>query len=399
MDIALKDFFESKQVDSTNLSEVQNWVSRNASTANQLILASHNGKYTHSKIKKNVSCIYTVDNQTADGYIRTGNCFTGNVDTLLGLDCLGNASALPVHAFLSLKLEDDKTVFTHIEAQSETLREQLGFSKDEFEEICDLFLRILPDSEDYSTSDLLKQVYFPISEKEYHLLSILTPSALVCELKERIQQRYEFSQNGKEGRKARKENKFHPKFSCLYGIIQMKFGGEKSQNVGKLNIKMKGVGYHFNNIPPQLEERTVRLPRFDFFKECLKKWEFEERFLKILELESIPITNIKIRSAKNRIIQSIIDSIINVSWLIRKTEGGWSKRNYYSRLPEYQKIWLDKDYVASTETDWQSEIIKNMAVWIGKFEFLTTKDRNPLSNDYELKLIEGLIEEVMEAWV
>lgn len=58
------------------------------------------------------------------------------------------------------------------------------------------------------TDHLVKQVYFPVSEANYHLLSILTPSGLITRLKQSIDV-MRFSEETKQAKESRKKNEHH----------------------------------------------------------------------------------------------------------------------------------------------------------------------------------------------
>ena len=77
-------------------------------------------------------------------------------------------------------------------------------------------LNIKPDDMNM-TDERIKQVYFPV-EGDYHLLSILTPSALLYELKNRINE-IRFGEEAKQAREAKKKNLFHPSgFGDIYNL-------------------------------------------------------------------------------------------------------------------------------------------------------------------------------------
>ena len=99
------------------------------------------------------------------------------------------------------------------------------------------------------TDYLVKQVYFPTSDG-YHLLSVLTPSGLVFELKKRIQE-LRFSDKNKEARVAKRNQEFHAEgFDEILDLTVFGYGGSKPQTVSVLNSKNRGESYLLPCKPP-----------------------------------------------------------------------------------------------------------------------------------------------------
>lgn len=397
MEEILEAFLKAK-LKKTDLSNqqpmVREWVSKASKRVGQLKFATHNGKYTHSKVGKEVSCLAIPTDREADGYLRTGNCDTASVDSLEGFDCLGNAAVLDVYKFLSLKLADGETVFAHFERKSDYLRNQLGFGKGEFEVICSDMLSIRPDGKSMETSDLLKQVYFP-TEDGYHLLSILTPSVLMTEWKKRIQA-IVFSPAAKEGRAARKSKDVHEGFAELYDLTLMGFGGTKTQNVGVLNSKNRGYTYLLPSIPPSLNRSAVRLPRTDFFVNCLRSIDFAPLFGQIGSVVDTDRNNMHLRNHRDQIFRTIVDKVIQISWAVRASQGGWSQRDYYRNLPNYQKIWLDADHEQERmdSDDWKEEVVDAMSRYI--ISSLNKEQKDFMFGDEEFLYVRGLVDAAKE---
>jgi len=131
---------------------------------------------------------------------------TGNVD--VEPDVFGNAAAMDVYKFLSLKLSNTETVLAHLEKKTPEIEKQLTIPTAPFSEIEQGLLAIKQDDDSSTiTSGKVKQVYFPVNDS-YHLLSILTPSSVMYKLKERINT-MRFSDEAKEVRDAKKNNKHH----------------------------------------------------------------------------------------------------------------------------------------------------------------------------------------------
>lgn len=400
MDSALFDFFEKKKVGSEDGKSIEEWIISASSRANQLSLATHNGKFSHSGTKKEVSCIAKERQASKDGYFRTGNCQITNIDSLENLDCVGNAASLDVYSFLSIKLSDGQSVLAHVSQESEYLRSELGLNEDLYKEICSNFLLIRSNTIEMQTSDLVKQVYFPVADG-YHLLSILTPSCLVTEMKARIDSDWRYSTHNKEGREARRKNAYHPGYAEFTNLTEITFGGTKPQNIGALNNKFGGSTYLLPSIPPTLQDRTIKLPRKDFFRDCLWKSEFEEIYTSLYRIFSTDYNNLAIRNARERLFKAIVDRIIQKAWSIQKVAGGWSERGYYVHLPKHQKLWLDAMHVEAREDmdAWFPKVVDEMTRWVANFVPTSwNKNPNPLGEE-EFLYIKSVVEEAKEAFL
>ncbi|RLA58971.1 MAG: type I-F CRISPR-associated protein Csy1, partial [Epsilonproteobacteria bacterium] len=154
---------------------LESWLVDASSRAKQLSLTSHPAKFVHPNAKASSIISNTV--RTSDGLLRSGNV---EVD----LDIFGNAAALDVEKFLRLNLQDGKSVFQHLEDDTDLIKQQFDTKNTRYSSIREGFL-LIKKSDVEQTSEKLKQVYFPVND-DYHLLSVLIPSGLIYKLKERI---------------------------------------------------------------------------------------------------------------------------------------------------------------------------------------------------------------------
>ena len=100
------------------------------------------------------------------------------------------------------------------------------------------------------THELIRQIYFPVPNEngDYHLLSVITPSMLLFEVKNRIDDFNRWSE-GQPIRALKKDNKFHPDgFDEVFGLTEIGFSHTeftKMGNVSYLNVRNKGIAYFF----------------------------------------------------------------------------------------------------------------------------------------------------------
>jgi CRISPR-associated protein Csy1 len=360
------------------------WIHDASKRAQQLTLSSHPSKFSHTGSK--TSAVIANSQQKNDGYLRTGNC---DVE----LDVYGNAAALDVYKFLSLRGSDGYTVLSHIENSTELAKVNIKSSEANFEELRDNFLAIKQDDKETFTSDLVKQVYFPITKNEYHLLSVLSPSPIMFELSKRIRE-IKFSEETKQSREKRKKNEIcETGFNDLYNLSMIGYGGTKPQNVSVLNSLNAGKSYLLNSLPPNLAKRNFRLPKYDFFKNSLWNQNFKEEFHSLHIVMKSEINTFKIRDTRENIVLAIAGKVLNEIWQIRTHEEAWSESEVYKSLAEHHKILLDNKYqdLRESSSSWLEKIAHDFALWFrSSYEKLNDKKGKTLA-DEELIYIKKLI--------
>lgn len=215
---------ESKKI--PEFSRLQ-WLSDAAGRAEQLSLTTHPFAFTHPCARRNrygkAGAILAEVKKKNDGFLRSGN-------VVVPQDAEGNAAALEIYTFLMLKMQDGKTLLTHLCEESETAKKILG--SENYRKLRAGFLRIFSGVGVPSTNSKIKQVFFPVPGKEcnagYHLLSVLTPSGLLFELYRRL---------GKSG--------IFPGH-----LVVIHIGGSKPQNISALNMQNKGKACLLLSVPP-----------------------------------------------------------------------------------------------------------------------------------------------------
>lgn len=337
---------------------LKEWLPDAAKRVFQLSMVSHPSKFSHPSAK--TSSVIAQVKSAQDGYLRSGNVH-------YPLDVFGNAAAMDVYKFLSLNLAEDYTVLTGFEHDHEDLKSLIEKSSLNFTSLKQAFLVIKNDDTSSKTDHLVKQVYFPIADTEYHLLSILTPSGLIARLKLAIDQ-LRFSEATKEAKEKRKKNEHDAiGYADIFDLTVTAYGGTQPQNVSVLNSQNAGRAYLLLSCPPILEKRTVRLPSIDFFAQCLYRKNYQDSFLQLHKFMQLDLNNIDIRTAIRNLIQFVIDQVLLQGFKIRDYyPEGWSQQEYYASLPKLQRIWLDSMYAEQRENDseWRNELSEDIARWI-----------------------------------
>ena len=337
---------------------LKEWLPDAAKRVSQLSMVSHPSKFSHPSAK--TSSVIAQVKSAQDGYLRSGNVH-------YPLDVFGNAAAMDVYKFLSLNLAEDYTVLTGFEHDHEDLKSLIEKSSLNFTSLKQAFLVIKNDDASSKTDHLVKQVYFPIADTEYHLLSILTPSGLIARLKLAIDQ-LRFSEATKEAKEKRKKNEHDAiGYADIFDLTVTAYGGTQPQNVSVLNSQNAGRAYLLSSCPPILEKRTVRLPSIDFFAQCLYRKNYQDSFLQLHKFMQLDLNNIDIRTAIRNLIQFVIDQVLLKGFKIRDYyPEGWSQQEYYASLPKLQRVWLDSMYIEQRENDseWRNELSEDIARWI-----------------------------------
>lgn len=337
---------------------LKEWLPDAAKRVTQLSMVSHPSKFSHPSAK--TSSVIAQAKQINDGYLRSGN-------VSYPLDVFGNAAAMDVFKFLSLPLTEKLTVLDGFERQEESLKTLLVGADLDFETLSTEFLKIKATDTSVKTDHLVKQVYFPIEQAEYHLLSVLTPSGLITRLKQSIDT-IRFSEETKQAKELRRKNEHHEiGYADIFDLTITAYGGTQPQNVSVLNSQNAGRAYLLSSCPPMLEKRAIRLPKTDFFAQCLHRKNYQESFIQLHKFMQLDLNNDDIRTAIRNIIQFVIDQILVLASKTREySVEGWSNQDYYASLPKLQRIWLDKIYQTEREEDhdWRDELSREIARWI-----------------------------------
>ena len=366
-----------------------------------LNFTSHIPKFSNPTIKLNG--LIAKPAYQPDGLLRSGNVIKA------GLDIYSNSGAVDhtkeliyVYEFLVTYMPDGQMLIEHLQRQDEQGREDvkqafssLNISGSDFEHIRSKLLLMVNQEEANTTSEAIKQVYFPVAN-DYHLLSIVSPSALMSELRARITA-MQFSDIAKEARKDKKENKQNENsISDIYNLTKIGFGGANKQNISVLNNKHGGDFYLLPSIPPTLKNRHTQPPKTNFFSESLYLKNFQSDFKKLHRLYTDNDTML-IKQQRRYWIKHIIYQVIEKVWQVRHIEAGWSGSSTYNKLKPYQKIWLDsaqKDKRAEQDFD----LIKvDLSKWLVlSYNDKLDRETTRLGEDHK-PYIESIIDEMQEA--
>lgn len=358
---------------------MRNWIGNASLRAKQLHVVTHVAKLSHPDAK--ASAFVASCSKRNDGYLRTGN-----VD--YQTDVYGNAAALDVYNFLALDLRDHLSILEAFERRDLELVDFIRNLELDFETLRENFLK-KNDEAAPQTSSLIKQVYFPIGENKYHLLSIVSPTGMMAQLNQRIRTIRETTKESRE--KFKDSDCQEVSYEQLTNLTKIGFGGSKPQNISSINNQEHGVFFLLPSLPPQLPQKHLRLPTEDFFKQSiffknpLFMYEFEalERWL------NSSLNNQMSRQSIRYHIDNLIDRILLMAQPYQALEAGWTEAK--TGLPIYQKIWLDRAFEMQhqNQDEWRDKLADRITLWmIDSWERVSHRKR---FGDNEIEEIKHMI--------
>ncbi|OBU15299.1 type I-F CRISPR-associated protein Csy1 [Photobacterium aquimaris] len=334
---------------------VQTWLTNAAVRAKQISLATHAVKFTHGSAKG--SNILALASNTDALYLDSSAIVTPAVDAV------GNAAALDVAKLLQLD-DGDATLAVYLSQGDDHVLRSLANS----DEQCQLWadgLRQALEVKTPSSHTLAKQIYFPIGDNQYHLISPLYSSALAHELFHQVQHS-RFSDEMKAARDARKKNQPSDVDVLRYPDLAVTIsGGSKPQNISQLNSKRYGKTYLFPCAAPNWQSQ-YQPPMFD------SNW-FDSRevgrttyyLIKLLAEFLVKVklldSNIRIRQHRDQLADQILDSILTLAAPHQVNAKGWSES---SELSSAQQCWLDPQASHLYSGDWQAEVSRDFGLWL-----------------------------------
>lgn len=373
---------------------LDNWLPDAARRICSRALTTHPSKFSHpstgvgkTNIKDGtfVTPVLFAGNQRNDGFVRSGNVRFDLTDSV------GDASALAAEDFLRVTLSDGMSVLQHIESETKVARELLTVKGVDYEQLRSSFLAIKSTSEGTSTNSKIKQVYFPVADQQYHLLSLLTHSGHLFELRQRLD---ELGRETNRVREYKKLNQYHPaRYQEIFGLTTIGFGGTKPANISVLNNKFAGKAHLLASIPPELTPRDIRLPKTDFFKESFTAWQAKEVLEALHRLFLTDYNNINLRDGRDYRIQQYVDLVIEKMWQVRLFLEAYSGE-LSSALPLEQKIWLYPEFAEQRqkEDEWLDKILRHIARGLINHYSRSKVLTNPVTlADQELLAIEEVV--------
>lgn len=347
--------------------QVEGWLTKAAARAAQITFATHPVKFTHSDAKgSSIYAAYASDLGAALPYLSTA-CLREPA-----IDVDGNAAALDVAGLLQVESNGVSLLAQIADGDVSSLAplaknpEQLHGWQSGLERAV---IQKAP-----STHTLSKQVFFPVANSDYHLISPLFSSSLAQALFERINSS-RFSDEAKALRELRRKKQHSTEATVEFRNLAIKkFGGTNTQNVSQLNNRRGGRTYLLSCQPPTwTAQAKPPATHYSFWKEYDRRaWRAANQLRLFLERSLTHSNTIQIRTERETRVDQLIEILIQYAAEIQ-TAGftpGWSTTTNL-RLSEQRwldPLWLDqKALEAQTAVDdWRSEIAGLFAFWLNR---------------------------------
>ena len=338
--------------------------------AKQLSFGTHISKGIHPDAKgDNVSFKKSVSHSY------TG---THSIETDL-IDANGNAAALPLVAFFSHLVDEEKNIKVSnlITEQHPILETVFSKDKDQSATYQKSFLNALSSQISTPvTHERNKQMLWPINEEINNYITVipLYPSVLTHEFYLKLNN-LRFSNENKQARDDRfKKTAEHKPYISLSDLAVTQLGGTKPQNISSLMSKQGGRNYLLPSLPPKFKQtRSFNIPVYSdtIFNKNLE-YRCRDTFKALVRLIKTDYNNVNIRSARQAILDDLLYQVLAVASTIQQTETpGWTL-DY--ALEYSEKLWLDpmrgelegqEQFLTDRETtEWRKDISKNFAKWV-----------------------------------
>ncbi|WP_407274016.1 type I-F CRISPR-associated protein Csy1 [Dickeya ananatis] len=345
--------------------EVRTWLTDAASRAGQISLVTHALKFTHSDARG--SSVFSTEPATATDVLSTASLAQP------AIDAVGNAAALDVAKLLQTEHQGDSLVAA-LQRSDHRALEALAENPEQLTQWLAGFGQVLSDKQP-SSHKLAKQIYFPVGDGEYHLLSPLYSSSLSQALDQRLNLA-RFGEQAKAIREARRQKRWHDEVDVSYpGIAVQNMGGTKPQNISALNSARSGRSYLLNCAPPQWRSQ-IKLPleHDTIFRNngevdaltYVDRRDMRQFLLSVKDVEN----NRDIRNQRRRYLDQLIDTLFGyVATVQNLRPAGWSKD---SRLNVPLQLWLDPFRCRQDDAfcyareggDWKEQVAREFGLWL-----------------------------------
>ncbi len=364
----------------------QEWLAAESKRARQLTLATHIPKFTHPMAK--ASMLYFNAEDCAERNFVGTHCVSETQN-----DVSGNAALLYIYAFLRQEYRG-KTILALAEERSEELAKAMSDDINEAYGWIDGFLEI-KEMESPSSHTLMKQVYFPLDDGGYHLLSPVFPTSLVQCVYEHIR---DVRDSAAETRKARKDGIFSENGYREYrGTAITAYGGTKPQNVSYLNNSARhGENILLPSCPPNWNSKPVSpLKDKSVFKYKFGRRPHVMELLGYLEkLLKTSYKNADIRYGIEMKFDALSDELMDIYQEYQTLPPGWSRESG-CRLNMSEKLWLDPPLQTDDEAliaryesgDWCDDVADGFAAWLSGVIEKISYDKRPPEEDVSLMLV------------
>lgn len=372
------------------------WLTWAAENAKNVTFATHVSKLTHSAIDS--SSFFDVIKSQNNAYLSSASLKETAIDGAVR----GNQYA-PIYQLLELELNKQKLISEFNNTETDLLK---VFAKDDVQKAAwNLGFSAALSEGKPSAHFLLKQVYFPIADNQYHLLCNLVSSS-------KAQALFEFYRRNPEGLFKTKANN---KYSRIHYFnfpnrASISITASNHGNASQLN-SLRGGRLGLYSCQPPVWHSNIKPPvyRRSFFNELSRTYTVQENiqflvdFLARFESLQLSIKDPKRMHWVKQWLENITDEVLVYVKTIQALPVGWSTAKDIKLKSEHQ-ILLDchrQDEAFRTmqaSSNWQVVIAQDFAAWLNSRLNKVNKNFTPQEAHSKLweKLFEANFREILE---
>ncbi len=337
------------------------WIQSNLQNLERCRAVSHIARYTNPDV---AISIHDNSQPVGQGYLTTAD-ITAEDDLVVK----GGAAYMAFASFLVGKFSEKataeeqkedlaaKTAWQYFREDAPFIRKEIESLGIAYEPLREKVLEVQPQELPRQTDTRLRQVYFPTGEKDYHLLTVISPVSMMFSLTEKIETALHLQRKCRD-----KKSEHYGKSHCIFpNITRAAFGGSQPQNLSCRNTS-RGVDV-LPSQPPILSGRKIRLPKRDFFSDSLYWRRFSDTLSNLDTLLREQRHNHEARERRENIILDFVECVLYEANRLQNLPAGWSQD---TELSDEQAVWLDAAYGSQRQddTDWIWPVCLDFARWL-----------------------------------
>ena len=366
--------------------------------ASQRHFSTHVPKYTDPSANGVSNIVFSGKKQN-NGYV----C-SSNVEYYL--DSYGTAAAIPGTDFLSLEIQGKK-LYQHLEENTEVSKELFAFLDQEKDIVEENFKKALQGDGISATNGNLRQVFFPISDEDYCIITPVMSMPVLNSFNSFIKKNNEYNYNPlnstvKTPEKVydfKKKNKYlEGGYLQINDLVDIPYGGANPQNISSFSIKVRNK-YAIKSLPPVLTKRKIKIPIHKFFYESLliKRPRYSDIFNKLDNIFKLNRNNKDIRDARDvwllRLIEEVESDIFSVREEIKNLDFP-----YNGSLNDSEYLMLYEDEKRYGNDSWLVDISEEFTHWF--FNSYAKVVKNPFNfSDTEYRFIRDFVLDNKECFI
>ncbi|HKM15278.1 MAG TPA: type I-F CRISPR-associated protein Csy1 [Marinospirillum sp.] len=372
------------------------WITWAAENAKNVTFATHVSKLTHSAIDS-PSFFDEIKSQN-NAYFSSSSLNKMAIDGAVR----GNQYA-PIYQLLELELNKQKLVSEFNNIETDLLK---VFAKDEEQKAAwNLGFSAALSEGKPAAHFLLKQVYFPIADNQYHLLCNLVSSS-------KAQALFEFyRRNPKDLFKTKNNNKYsNINYFNFPNRASISITASNHGNASQLNGSRGGrLGLY--SCQPPVWHSNIKPPvyRRSFFSELSRTYAVQENIQFLADfLERFESLQLSIKDPKRmhwiyQWLENLTDEVMVYVKTIQALPVGWSATKGIKLKPEHQVLLdcfrQDEEFITlQLNSNWQVVIAQDFAAWLNSRLNKVNKNFTPQEAHSKLweKLFEANFRETLE---